>query len=301
MDDKVIIVEYRSYTKASERTKVISNTQRLAILLREAHDPTFRIAPFVGYTDEPLNDRFGLVFRIPDEVPSEGRRHISLLDAYSEQKYMSLNSRFGIAIALVRAIFALHAVGWVHKSLCSENILFFASTKQVLADNTYDTSVSCAHHAAHFDFTQPRLFGFDQSRPGDVSSIGTKEYRQSRQLYTHPRRWGRPTEIFDKVHDIYALGVILLEIGCWRAVSQMDKKKKAFHWVNDEDQVFEELLKVAKELLPHTAREAYCPAVVACLEGIFGKSAIDEKDAAKLHKAFVSTVLDALIQGAAGL
>ncbi|KAF4540152.1 Het-s domain protein [Lasiodiplodia theobromae] len=36
-----------------------------------------------------------------------------------------------------------------------------------------------------------------------------------RNLYRHPDRQGRPKTSFSKLHDIYALGVVLLEIGLW--------------------------------------------------------------------------------------
>ena len=35
----------------------------------------------------------------------------------------------------------------------------------------------------------------------------------SRNVYRHPHRQQSPTEVFNKIHDIYALGVVLLEIG----------------------------------------------------------------------------------------
>ena len=295
MADDTVIIEYRGYAKADERAKVVSTVKRLARLLKEAHDPAFHVAPFVGYTDEPLNDRFGLVFRAPDRIPSDGRRHISLHEAYSDPKRMSLNTRFKIGTALVRALSALHAVGWVHKSLRSENILFFANAEH--SPEGYSSS----HTDARFDFSQPRIFGFDLSRPEDVSSVKTKEYRRSRQVYMHPKRWGRPAEVFDKVHDIYALGVILLEIGCWRSVSQLDKMGKNFEQVNDEEQIRKELLNVAEDMLPHMAGEMYCQAVVACLGGAFDDYSKHERGASELHKAFASIVLDALVRGANAL
>jgi hypothetical protein len=35
----------------------------------------------------------------------------------------------------------------------------------------------------------------------------------ARDVYRHPERQGRPQKLFKKVHDIYALGVVMLEIG----------------------------------------------------------------------------------------
>ena len=208
---------------------------------------------------------------------------------------MSLSTRFKIAISLARALSALHAVGWLYKSLRSETILFFAKPEHHREEHL-SSSIG-----ARFDFSQPRLFGFDSSRPEDTSSVATKEYRRSRQIYMHPKRWGRPTEVFDRVHDIYALGVILLEIGCWRKASQLDKTGNHFELVNDEEMVRGELLTVANEMLPHMAGESFRQAVVACLEGSFDEISIQEKGVLGLHKAFTSVVLDALVKGANAL
>jgi hypothetical protein len=295
MADKRVIVEYRGYVRANERGKAVLVIKRLAHLLKEARDPAFHIAAFVGFTDEPLHDRFGLVFQVPEGTPPKGPRHVSLNEAYNEPKRMDLKVRINIGIALTRALSALHAVRWVHKSLCSQHVIFFAnSIRPGTENNPEDTD-------AQIDFTQPRLFGFGLSRPEDVSSIGTKEYRRSRQIYMHPKRWGRPEENFEKIHDIYALGVILLEIGCWRPASMLDKKGKKFEWVNDEEQVRKELIGVAKEMLPHMAGGMYCQAVLACLDDSFDEHARSGKDAAKMHKEFASRVLDVLVGAAHGL
>lgn len=267
MAQKRVQIEYRDYASSKDREKAILHIKRLTSLLRKTRDPAFHIAPFVGFTDEPLHERFGLVFQVPYGTPSEGYRHLSLNEAYNHSKRVGLKMRFDLGIALTRALSALHAVRWVHKSLSSQQVLFFI---KLIPPGTANY-----HHetGAKIDFSRPRLFGFDLSRPEDVSSIGTKEYRRARQIYMHPKRWGQPEEISGKIHDIYALGVILLEIGCWRPASSLDKKGKKFDWVNDKEQVRKELIIIAKEMLPHMTGEMYCGAVIACLDDGFDKYA----------------------------
>ena len=49
------------------------------------------------------------------------------------------------------------------------------------------------------DFAQPRLFGFECSRPEDV------EISEKNNAYRHPERWGQPMVKFEKYHDVYSL------------------------------------------------------------------------------------------------
>ncbi|EXL39218.1 hypothetical protein FOCG_18172 [Fusarium oxysporum f. sp. radicis-lycopersici 26381] len=102
------------------------------------------------------------------------------------------------------AVLNLHLVGWVHKNLRSSNIVFFRpgpdwslTNKERLAD--------------------PWLCGFEYSRPeaNGAESWKLEDPNLLRNTYRHPDRWGKPTVTFERKHDIYALGVVLLEIGLW--------------------------------------------------------------------------------------
>ena len=95
----------------------------------------------------------------------------------------------------------------VHESFRSENILFFASHKNDTDAGT-ETDVS-----GNVDLTQPWVFGFEFSRPDSFFSAGFIDSCPDRDVYRHPERQGQPLTTFKKIHDIYALGIVLLEIG----------------------------------------------------------------------------------------
>jgi hypothetical protein len=289
--ETVVFIERRVYNASLPRENVVRKVKRLARLLKEASTAAFHTAPFEGYIDEPSLSSFGLVFQAPLRSLKEGRLNLSLEDAYGKERYMPLNVRLGIAVALARALSNLHAVGWLHKSLCSGHVLFFSKQHDESSDEA----------RSRFDYSRPFLFGFDLSRPLLGSSDNTKEFRRSRQIYTHPDRWGTPRETFCPSHDIYSMGVILLEIGCWRAAKEFDRTKKRFEEVNDEKKVREELVAAAKTYLPHCAGEQYCNAVVACLSGFPDGEARDREDPSKLHKAFGLRVLELLLRASACL
>lgn len=63
------------------------------------------------------------------------------------------------------------------------------------------------------DYSQSWVLGFDLSRPEGELSLGPTELYPERDVYRHPDRQGQVRMQFTKLHDIYALGVVLLEIG----------------------------------------------------------------------------------------
>lgn len=59
----------------------------------------------------------------------------------------------------------------------------------------------------------PYLVNFEYSRPETAMTKYDFDNDLERNLYRHPDRQGHPKTSFSKLHDIYALGVVLLEIG----------------------------------------------------------------------------------------
>jgi hypothetical protein len=139
----------------------------------------------------------------------------------NEDPYLpDLGDKFGLAKVLVTATLRLHDCGWVHGSLRSNNILFIVSEES---------------EARHLQ--DPYIHGFMFSRPTDPSEI-TLEYSRihfEHDLYRHPQvaqfasrkvlREKTDHQRFQTFHDLYALGIILLEIGLWRRIGTLWKDK----------------------------------------------------------------------------
>lgn len=282
-----VLIERRNYSPQLLREKVARNVKRLDRLLREAVMPSLPIAKYEGYIDEPKNNCFGLVFQLPIKT-LEAPVHRTLEDLYKKVPMMPLNSRMKIAYSLARGISNLHAVGWVHKSVCSTNVLFFPDPE----------AISNARRG--LKLSQPYLFGFDLARPQEASSEHNKEYRTARLLYTHPQRWGAPQESFNSMHDIYSLGVILLELGCWKKASGFDPAGQGFAETNDEWQIQKHLLGAAKTYLPHYTGKRYSEIVCSCLSGSFA-SLPSEQNPAQLLADFRKTILEPLLKVSATL
>lgn len=108
--------------------------------------------------------------------------------------------------ALVESVEKLHAVNWLHKGLRSRNVIFFPP------------------YSGDYDLSQPYLSGFDYSRPENADYWSESPPSMvAEDLYRHPAVQGGPREDsrgfgYQKQHDIYALGIILLEISYWKPI-----------------------------------------------------------------------------------
>src|SRR5437762_12139836 len=79
-------------------------------------------------------------------------------------------------------------------------------------------------------------------------------------VYRHPERWGLPTVRFQPIHDVYALGVVLLEIGLWRRASSVLRS-------HSPGAVRERFIEYATNRLPYLTGTAYSNIVKTWLEG----------------------------------
>lgn len=124
---------------------------------------------------------------------------------------------YQIARSFSRAVLFLHLAGWLHKGIRSDNVMFFAKDGE---DFTYD---------------KPCIVGFEYTR--EASSAGQTEGVDDDfqfNLYRHPQVQGLPAQNsntaritktpFDYRHDIYSLGVVLLELGLKETVELIQQR-----------------------------------------------------------------------------
>ncbi|CZR69277.1 uncharacterized protein PAC_19177 [Phialocephala subalpina] len=196
--------------------KIISRLDALVALLREnTRTQQFTAVPCLGYirhntNKEDASFRFGLVFENPTGVaPSTKPVSLSQLLQDRKKRVPSLTTRFALARAIVECVEKLHAVNWLHKGLRSENLLFFDAVE------------------GNRDLSKPYLSGFDYSRPAqrnDMTERPTGDVLHD--LYRHPQVQGLSRDTaqgksYKKRHDIYSLGIILLEISYWDTIESI--------------------------------------------------------------------------------
>ena len=160
----------------------------------------------VGYTDDTTRSRYGLVYNAPQSSYST----LSTLISSPDLKTPDLNDRIRLAQTLAVALWSLHSLDWLHKSLCAANVLFFPSAFASSAQGTTATAAMVP------DISAPYLSGFGASRPDlDVALSVVPRNPSIGELHRHPAslRGGIP---HIKAFDIYSLGLALLEIGLWK-------------------------------------------------------------------------------------
>lgn len=177
-------------------------------------------------------------------------------------------------------------VGWLHESFRSEHILFFPPES---SSTTTEENI---------DFTKPAVLGFEFSRLDIGRSTGFNvAFDPSHDLYRHPERQGNPLLSFTRLHDIYALGVVLLEIGLWKPAVSLQKSNFREARLSDRYLIRKQLLHHAEHRLERRVGKRYKEVVIKCLKGEFGISS-DNKEDLKLQQAFRSQIVDVLERAA---
>ncbi|TVY48423.1 hypothetical protein LCER1_G008229 [Lachnellula cervina] len=210
-----------------------------------------------GMVEDPFTRRFGLVLAPPAHIRSnlppilpagaisQKRMPVSLKELLDKRHPSSVHTlelgiRFKLAQKLVDAVHMMHCVGWVHKNIRSNSILFFPAPNKPSSGPPGPAS----NYPQPLGFDEPLFVGLGSARvdneiqdPGDhypppVSSFGGMVVYDERaktrrpkdinlDYYQHPdKRWD-PSIRYARSHDIYSLGCVLLEIGLWKPLDKL--------------------------------------------------------------------------------
>jgi hypothetical protein len=102
----------------------------------------------------------------------------------------------------------------VHKNIRPDTLMVFASAAQ--SQTASFNEVDALYHAAY-------LVGFEQFRVSSEHTSMMSDLVWHRNIYRHPYRQGiNPSVRYVMQHDIYSLGVCLLEIGLWVPFAPLD-------------------------------------------------------------------------------
>ncbi|KAM0246276.1 hypothetical protein ACHAQJ_010279 [Trichoderma viride] len=206
-----VLIEWVDYDREAIEERV-THVRRLDDLARMMHSasechPDLHSIDCLGYTDDASNCRYGLVYKAPASSHSTLKTLISSPDL----KTPDLDDRIRLAQTLAVAVWSLHSLDWLHKSLCSSNILFFPSA--------FSTSARSPTASAALvpDISLPYLSGFDASRPELDTALSVVPKNPSiEDLHRHPGSLRGSSHI--KSFDIYSFGLVLLEIGLWKVL-----------------------------------------------------------------------------------
>lgn len=277
----------------------------------------------IGYIDEPGQNQMKFIYEPPHKGPLPEKLSITTLHGLitgsepsvpiAELQFLdlwqsswtgqgqkrisgstnkpSLPHRFFLAHALAATVLTIYGSGWVHKNLWSHGIIVISSTRPSQHQ----------HSASASQLLVPYVAGWGVARPSDASETDMKaDYSLEGNLYRHPLRQQHPSIKYTFIHDIYSLGVLLMEIGLWNTVSNIFRDQ--IEWATRKEEplkvktlqwAWEDSLKteVQKEM-----GEVYAEAVEHCLMSSFG---VDKGDASEtsLAVAFATLVVDATRPG----
>lgn len=255
--------------------QVSSRLQEIADLLSSSADKEmFKVLRCCGYYCDLPERRSGLLYELPSVKNVRLEKMFTLHEILIRHKSGSpgwfLGERFRLAHSLASAIYELHTVSWLHRNMSASNIVFFCEKEG--------------------DFINPESFyliGFAQSRPDDdlTYTDGPTSPGDNEEYYEHPEHLSE-RQGYQMQHDYYALGMLLIEIGLWKLLSDavpgwtsiLDKRKI-----------------VVEEIVPQlgvSMGACYRDAVLACLDGDWGEWA--KKRRQKVPMLFRTDVVEQL-------
>lgn len=203
---------------------MIRDIRNFAQSLRHADPATFGLLECKGILKEEEGDEalvgtgatsifpagLAFVFRLPAT-----HLHVECLRGRllggADRVHDSLSERFTLARQMAVAVSYVHLYGFVHKNIRPETVLL---CHPQLPGCILSKGAGIAEVARE----TVALVGFDVLRnaEGKTSLKGDDDWEKN--LYRHPQRQGLSLHVdYEMRHDIYSLGVCLLEIGLWES------------------------------------------------------------------------------------
>jgi len=125
----------------------------------------------------------------------------------------SQTQRVRLSMILACALSQLHSAGWLHKSLRADNILFFPAPSKA------------GGHKWGISLDEPYIVGYEYARFDSSSEVSEQpSSNPEHDIYRHPSAIGDYSESFNRLFDIYSLGLIFLEIAQWRPLRKIVSK-----------------------------------------------------------------------------
>ncbi|KAI5838199.1 HET-s/LopB domain protein [Morchella snyderi] len=261
----VDIIKLKNLTDRGEMA--MAGIRDVARILAQSEPLTFGILQCHGVVKEFRNQKTEMVFQVLFSIPErldQPRSLRSYLVAAKDERRTKypLNERFALAKRLARSIMFVHTSNLVHKNIRPDTIVLFQDSKSLLG--------------------MPFLVGFQKIRPANGMTTMASDAEWEKDLYRHPTRQGlKPEDTYKMQHDIYSLGVLLLEIGLWTSFVQWNESLKHFEpgpdlKVDAETLAMKDvkrkanimkslLLRMAMELLPGAMGPKYAEVAISCL------------------------------------
>lgn len=192
-----LVIDYIPAREQVDIDLTTKDVRNLARILSNVDPEPFGLFPCQGAVKcrDPSTQKitgFEIIFSIPENIRPRSLRSFLLTSPTS----YPLNARVKLAVTLARSIVFLHSSCIVHKNISPENIILLQQPTGTLGKMS--------------------LVGFERFRLAEARTYMAGDNAWEKNLYRHPKRQGlHPEEEYTMQHDIYSVGVCLLEIGLW--------------------------------------------------------------------------------------
>lgn len=160
-------------------------------------NPTTGILKCLGYRRQP---NLEFVFEVPNRLKQPESLHRMLREGISFTNHQQIK----LSLDLAEAVATTHATKLVHKSIRPETIIVFQSS--IDSPTTPDLEGTTNYHPFLTTWSMMRNINDASGRTGSEAWIEN--------IYRHPQRQGLQLETRYHIgHDIYSLGVTILELG----------------------------------------------------------------------------------------
>lgn len=251
-----------------------------------------QLSPFqalepLGFVEHARSKCFGLVSTIPSTIPSTTkvvvlhdmlpgsfRSTMANRPADQQDRYQlpTLDQRLQLASKLVTGFYTFLFTRWHHERFSSLHVAFLVDK----ADTTGNPEP-----ATPLDLSSPLIGGFAVSRPDSPTDLSiSAPVEDAEAIYLHPEirenlKRGSTSEPnvearkrFQRSHDIYALGLLLAEIGLWRSIARVAEsgsgKRIKANSISPQD-FKEAVIKKCRSDLAFWAGETYRDVTLKCL------------------------------------
>ncbi len=298
ISDQRVIIDYIPVRKQADLDTVTKDIRNLARILSKIDPALFGLLSCQGVLKvrDPSTEKitgFDFVFSIPAELSQTVPRSLRSILLDEKTKY-PLNERFHLAVSLARSIVFLHSSSFVHKSISPENIIVLQLSQDRLGT--------------------PYLVGFERFRLAEGRTYMSGDVLWEKNLYRHPRRQGLyPEDQYTMLHDIYSVGICLLEIGLWSSFVNYSKEQKPVGpgpelpisgFIGTKDQrkaagdIKTVLVEMARSRLPNLMGQIYTDIVVSCLtcldknnEAFSGAEEFEDEDGILVGVRYIEKVV----------
>ena len=304
------LVEYRVYDKATGDREVQDQrrvVREIAAIMNQADTNIIGLLHCRGFLWDSISGRFEVHFTFPRNFGNP-RSLLDILKDPSNRKGVKhpLDQRIHLARAIVSAVFVLHAADFVHKQIRPDNIILFEREPQTSVSPEISHQVPNPSATYPYKLGRPFLVGFDNVRKADAASLLTPTEDWQKSLYLSPERHRlRRGDEFRMQHDLFSLGVVLIEIAFWESFQDTRAAKlRGVIWQDDgmtrmraPDDLKRRYLGLARGAVARVMGSRYADVVVACLTGLDvhpDDPSLQDQDGIIMGTAYITRVVRGL-------